>query len=130
MVLSSQDSDSDSVESFGELFTSTQLNKSTVTWDRNISDSVLSALPSQPPQQPDLLEEEEETVESPDVNCSSLPAARLEQSPSASSRKTASQLTANARRRSLGRRPSSDGGTEGAMDSASVFLPLLLPITL
>ena len=103
----SQDSDSDSVESFGELFTSTHLNKSTVTWDRNISDSVLSALPSQPPQQPDLMEEEEETVESPDVNCSSLPAARLEQSPSASSRKTASQLTANARRRSLGRRPSS-----------------------
>ena len=87
---------SDSVESFGELFPSTQLNNTTVTWDRNISDSVLGALPSQPPQQPDLMEEKEETVESSDVNCSSLAAARLEQSPPASSRKTASQLTANA----------------------------------
>ena len=66
----------------------------------------MGALPSQPPQQPDLMEEEEETVKSPEVNCSSLPAARLEQSPPASSRKTASQLTANARRRSLRRRPS------------------------
>ena len=52
------------------------------------------------------MEEEEETVELPDVHCSSLPATRLEQSPPASSRKTDSQLTANARRRSLRRRPS------------------------
>ena len=63
LVLSSQDriseqqvKKSDSVESFGELFTSTQLNNTTVTWDRNISDSVLGALPSQPRQQPDLME--------------------------------------------------------------------------